>query len=418
MNDFLIYSLKSALVLGLFALVYRTSFLQDTNFTLRRLYLLVSLVFSFMLPLVRFTIANPIILIPSRILNEVTITTDGMKLIPDRSKIPIWQILRLVYYGITFFFMLRLAFHLVSLMLTALRHRAVKLYGVRLYRLPDPNISYSFFRNVFIGHTAGKDEFDRIFDHEKVHVSQIHSVDTICLELLSCVFWFNPLIWWYRSEIRNVHEYLADTGALEKGHDVKSYQITLLEHLIGSTSPFVTNHFNHSLLKNRIAMMNKQNYPKRHSWKLLLILPVAVLALLTFSCTENDITKQETGQITNGVKATSNDEETFYIVEEMPKFNEGKPAEEFGKYVAEHLHYPAVAVEKKISGQVIVQFTVNSRGKVVDAKVVKGVDPSLDKEAVRVIMSSPSWTPGRQKGKAVSVLFTFPINFALNDEKE
>ncbi len=107
------------------------------------------------------------------------------------------------------------------------------------------------------------------------------------------------------------------------------------------------------------------------------------------------------------------DEETFYIVEDMPKFNGGDPAVEFRKYIAQNLHYPEIAAENGISGRVIVQFAVNSKGKVVDAVVVAGVDPALDKEAIRVVMSSPVWTPGRQRGKAVKVLFTFPINFVL-----
>ena len=107
------------------------------------------------------------------------------------------------------------------------------------------------------------------------------------------------------------------------------------------------------------------------------------------------------------------DEEVFYIVEDMPTFNGGEPAVEFRKYIAQNLRYPDIAAENGISGRVIVQFAVSNVGKVVDAKVVAGVDPALDKEAMRVVMTSPSWTPGKQRGKAVKVLFTFPINFVL-----
>ena len=107
------------------------------------------------------------------------------------------------------------------------------------------------------------------------------------------------------------------------------------------------------------------------------------------------------------------EEEIFYIVEDMPTFNGGDPAIEFRKYIAANLEYPEIAAENGISGRVIVQFAVNSTGKVVDAVVVRSVDPALDKEAIRVVMTSPPWTPGRQRGKAVKVLFTFPINFVL-----
>jgi protein TonB len=107
------------------------------------------------------------------------------------------------------------------------------------------------------------------------------------------------------------------------------------------------------------------------------------------------------------------EEEVFYIVEDMPTFNGGKPATEFRKYIAQNLQYPEIAAENGVSGRVIVQFAVDKTGKVVDARIVRSVDSALDKEAVRVVMSSPKWTPGKQRGKAVKVLFTFPINFVL-----
>lgn len=108
-------------------------------------------------------------------------------------------------------------------------------------------------------------------------------------------------------------------------------------------------------------------------------------------------------------------DDVFYIVEEMPKFNDGEPGPEFRKYIAQNLRYPETAAKNKVSGRVIVQFAVNEGGQVEDAVVVRGVDPALDKEALRVVNSSPKWTPGLHKGKAVKVLFTFPINFVLQD---
>jgi len=113
------------------------------------------------------------------------------------------------------------------------------------------------------------------------------------------------------------------------------------------------------------------------------------------------------------VEEFKEEEETFYIVEEMPTFNGGEPAIEFRKYIQQNLRYPEIAAENDISGRVIVQFAVNSQGKVVDAVVLMGVDPSLDREALRVVLSSPPWKPGKQRGKSVKVLFTFPINFVL-----
>ena len=106
------------------------------------------------------------------------------------------------------------------------------------------------------------------------------------------------------------------------------------------------------------------------------------------------------------------EEEVFFIVEDMPSF-QGKGQEGFRSWIAKSLRYPEIAAENGISGKVYVQFAVNSKGEVVDAVVVRGVDPALDKEASRVVMASPKWSPGKQRGKAVKVQFTFPINFVL-----
>ncbi len=277
------------------------------------------------------------------------------------------------------------------------------LEGLRLFRVPGSHVSFSFFRDIFIGQISNAGDLDRILTHEKVHARQLHTLDVIFSEFFTCVFWFNPLSWWYRNELRNVHEYLADEGALEKGFNIKSYQITLLEHLIGSASLSITNHFNYSRIKNRIAMMNTEKKKKSNIWKGLLILPSSILLLVLFSCAEK----------TNDQPISGPDKETFYIVEEMPTFNGGDPAVEFRKYISENLRYPKEAVDRKASGRVIVQFDVNSKGKVMDAKVVSGADPALDAEALRVINSSPTWQPGKQHGKKVKVEFTFPINFAL-----
>lgn len=105
--------------------------------------------------------------------------------------------------------------------------------------------------------------------------------------------------------------------------------------------------------------------------------------------------------------------DVFVKVEDMPTFNGGDPAIEFWKYIVSNLKYPEIAAENGVMGKVTIKFVVNSQGRVVDAEIVKGADPALDKEALRVVMSSPLWTPGKQRGKAVNVMFFFPINFVL-----
>lgn len=103
------------------------------------------------------------------------------------------------------------------------------------------------------------------------------------------------------------------------------------------------------------------------------------------------------------------------VVEEPAKFNGGNLME-FNKWVAQNLKYPQLAVENQIQGKVTVQFVVNAKGKVESATILRGVDPSLDEEAKRVITSSPLWTPPKQGGRPVKQLFTLPVIFKLQDQ--
>ena len=106
------------------------------------------------------------------------------------------------------------------------------------------------------------------------------------------------------------------------------------------------------------------------------------------------------------------EEVVFVVVESMPEFPGGQQA--LFKYLSENVKYPMIAQENGIQGRVICQFVVNKDGSIVDVEVVRsGGDPSLDKEAIRVIKSMPKWKPGKQRGKAVRVKYTVPVNFKL-----
>ena len=102
----------------------------------------------------------------------------------------------------------------------------------------------------------------------------------------------------------------------------------------------------------------------------------------------------------------------FMLVEEKPTFQKGD-ANQFSKWVSQRLVYPEIAKENGVQGRVTLQFTIDKDGTLSKVKVVRGVDPSLDKEAVRVVSMSPKWEPGRQRDRAVPVTYTFPVIFKL-----
>lgn len=110
-------------------------------------------------------------------------------------------------------------------------------------------------------------------------------------------------------------------------------------------------------------------------------------------------------------EAEEEEAQVFFIVEDMPEFPGGDLA--LRKYIANAIKYPVIAQENGIQGKVYVTFVVGKDGKVTNARIARGVDPSLDKEALRVVNSLPTWKPGKQRGKPVNVSYTVPINFVL-----
>jgi protein TonB len=127
---------------------------------------------------------------------------------------------------------------------------------------------------------------------------------------------------------------------------------------------------------------------------------------------EEEIEIQDTESDEDLEIVEEDDDEVFMVVENMPVF----PGGDLGlmKYIQKNVKYPPIAKEYNITGKVYISFVVDKSGAVTNVKVVRGVDKNLDAEAVRVIKSLPKYKPGKQRGKAVRVMFTVPINFTLN----
>ena len=136
---------------------------------------------------------------------------------------------------------------------------------------------------------------------------------------------------------------------------------------------------------------------------------------VTISIADVQGTDEEGGVLVEDLKQVVTEapveEEVFDMVEQAPQFPGGQA--ELMSWLGKNIRYPVIAQENGIQGRVVCQFVVGSDGSVRDIKVVRSLDPSCDKEAVRVIQSMPKWIPGRQNGKAVSVRYTLPVTFRL-----
>lgn len=181
-------------------------------------------------------------------------------------------------------------------------------------------------------------------------------------------------------------------------------------------------------------MLNKKRTRNIMKSKYLMFIPVAALLMIFSNCTntkKGDASQQQQAatEVTDSVKIApvvqaepdfpaapsdvqvAPEEKVYEVVEVAPQFPDGNAA--LMKYLSKAIKYPTDAIEKGAQGRVIVQFVVNADGTIYDPKIVKSVFESLDKEALRVIRTMPTWTPGEHKGKAVRVKFTVPVMFKL-----
>jgi TonB family C-terminal domain len=145
------------------------------------------------------------------------------------------------------------------------------------------------------------------------------------------------------------------------------------------------------------------------------IKPEDVKQLMTADQAQTEVTNKEVVEVVQQVKEEVQEAEAepepFVVVEEMPSFPGGDVA--LLKYIMEHTQYPEVAKENNIQGRVIIRFCVTAKGGVSQVSVLKGVDPELDKEAIRVVNTLPPFKPGKQGGKPVPVWYMVPITFTL-----
>lgn len=438
MHPIFIYIIQVNCALVLFYLLYATLFKRDTFLKIRRFYFISSIVFSLVYPcfvvpglmdVLSFRANGPAadetaIFIEAPTFEMVTGREDAAA---DSFHIP-WKALSLfVYIAVTLFFIFRFLWQLASILRMRLKSRKTLVSGIEIYNLKNNLNPFSFFGMIFINSEMhSEEELAQIIIHEHTHVREKHSLDVMLLEIILLFSWWNPFVWLLKREMAMNLEYLADKGVLREGVDSKDYQYHLLRLTYHETAVQIVNNFNVSQLKQRIMMMNKTRSSTPKLAKYLLILPVTLLLIAAnsvYAAQQETVTGETVAMpaITSDEEIFSQDpppvrkegagEEIFVVVENQPEFPGGQEA--MMKFLADSIRYPRESMEKGVQGRVICNFVVMKDGSVSDVQVVRGVDPVIDAEAVRVLKLMPDWKPGTQRGKAVNVRYTLPVVFRL-----
>ena len=476
MGILFVYILKSSFCLAVFYLFYRLLLSRETFHRFNRIALLGILLLSCLLPFVEVSVRRPVEMYQTMMTWEQWLLLADLAgtethAVQVQENVLTWiQGLLLVYLFGILFFMLRNIYSLFGLwvLLKSGRREKVSDYVVTVVKavliVHERDISpFSWMRYIVISQKDLHENGREILTHELAHIRNRHSWDLFAADI--CIFfqWFNPAAWLLKQELQNIHEYEADETVINEGVDARQYQLLLIKKAVGTRLYSMANSFNHSKLKKRITMMLKEKSSPWARLKYLYVLPVAAIAVTAFARPEvsetveeisavkvNDLTAivetkvaESSGQLLS-VQSVPKDsvnrkskvavqqmdelvvvgyaskdsvkdrEPVFNVVEQMPSFPGGMEA--LMQYLAKNMRYPVEAQKNKVQGRVVVGFIVSKDGDIKKAHILRGVDPELDAEAIRVIESMPMWMPGMQRGKAVAVSYTLPVMFRLTGD--
>lgn len=351
-----------------------------------------------------------------------------------------------------------------------------KINGLKVVSIKETDVAFSFFGTIYLGETISEVNKKDILLHETVHIKQRHSIDLLFFEILKIVFWFNPLSYIFQKRLELLHEYIADKTVAKQNEDPSYYQTLLSQVFQTENVSFINSFFNKSLIKNRIIMLQKSKSNRLFQLKYLLLVPMVLGMLIYTSCTEEpqtkessltekleelnvelnttDISEEEMEMFLEIVKNTladnkevkarlfeygknqnvevteteyHGDEELgvpFAVIDKVPTFpgcsgenTESKKCfnqslvkfvqENFDTKLAENLGLKGVQ-------KIYVQFKIGKSGAIEEVKA-RAPHPQLKEEANRVVNALPTMIPGEHKGKPVSVLYSLPIKFKIEE---
>jgi len=191
-------------------------------------------------------------------------------------------IILIVYLTGAFISLLILVFRISSVLLLFRKSRKTVLNGIHIMIVNDEIPAFSFKRHILISQQDYETNSEAILIHELSHINQGHFYDLFLLEIVKIVYWFNPLVYRIDSDMKEIHEFLADEHTLNSGIDATKYQLLIIQKCVGHKQFALANSFNHCQIKNRITMINKSKTSKAWCWKVATFLPLLALLLMAF----------------------------------------------------------------------------------------------------------------------------------------
>ncbi|MEP7195114.1 MAG: energy transducer TonB [Saprospiraceae bacterium] len=422
----IMYFISVSFVWAIFLLAYQFFYKKTSYFSINRIYLLTTIIAGLIIPFIPNPFGQNNFLEASQFqtlsisLQEVIIHSTN-KYSSSWFETIHWTwllyILLVSISGIQFVSSLRSILKLINL-------PSEKIEKLNIVRLKEDHIPFSFFRTIAIPLKL-KDEssYQLIFDHEKEHILRGHHWDILFLSILLLVFPFHPLLYWYRKELKLVHEFQVDASIL-KSYSEQQYASLLLQ--ISQVSNFQFSMI-HSLISSPLKLRIMMFHKKSSLTQTLGYSLIPLFFLLCFSCASQDkissnykalkYSSIDTFVVYNPetnkeiITVTNNEFEYYPIVDQMPEFPGGSAA--MMKFIGEMLNYPEEMKNARKEGTTVVSFIVKNNGVLILNKFVKTITPEFNTAVYELIKNMPKWNPGTLNGKKVNVEVILPVKFKL-----
>jgi beta-lactamase regulating signal transducer with metallopeptidase domain len=299
MNSWLLFLLKSTLVLSLLYLFFRLLMRNETFFRISRSVLLFIVFASVVIPFIYLPQSNhPIISIkldpifqsntiiekPVQI-DEATPATFSSVTNSNTSQpivISTKMVLLFIYLTGVFISLLLFVYSIFSVLRLFRKSRKTTMNGIQVMIHNSDIPAFSFRQRILISRHDYDTNAEAILTHELSHIRQGHFYDLMLMEIVKIIYWFNPLIYRMGRDLKDIHEFQADEHTINSGVDSTKYQLLIIQKCVGHQSFALANSFNHCQIKKRITMMNKSKTRKAWCWKVATFLPLFALLLMAF----------------------------------------------------------------------------------------------------------------------------------------